>query len=113
MDRFNKGRGKVMYKSPIEVIQGEMTMEFENNVMKAVQNYNINVDKDALISALMYDRQQYEKGYQDAKAEYKDSLSFKELQDIILSIECKEAETYFVKGEILGLCAKRISERNQ
>lgn len=37
--------------------------------MQMVQDYGVRVDKEALIKALMYDRQQYEKGYADAKAE--------------------------------------------
>lgn len=57
------------YKSPIEVVVDEMhsqiMCDYENGIMKAIQRYNINVDKDELIKALQYDRQQYEKGYQD------------------------------------------------
>ena len=33
---------------------------------RAVQSYGINVDKDELIRALQYDREQYYKGYADA-----------------------------------------------
>lgn len=55
------------YKSPIEIIQGEMEMRFEGEVMKAVQNVGINVNKDELLKALAYDRDQYNKGYHDAE----------------------------------------------
>ncbi len=51
------------YESPITVIMGQMRMEQENNIYKAVQEYGVNVDKDELIKALQYDRDQYEKGY--------------------------------------------------
>lgn len=58
-----------MYKSPIEIIQEQMTMqmnmEMENGILKAVQRYNIDVDKEELLKALKYDREQYDKGYQD------------------------------------------------
>ena len=53
------------YKSPIEMIMGQMHMEIENGIYSAVQGYGINVDKEELIRALQYDRGQYEKGYAD------------------------------------------------
>lgn len=58
-----------MYESPIDIIYSDMQMKLENKVFKAVLNVGINVDKDELIKALSYERQQYEKGYADAKAE--------------------------------------------
>jgi len=58
------------YESPIEVIynrlQEQITMDFENNCIKAVQQYGFNVNKEELKKALQYDRGQYEKGYNDA-----------------------------------------------
>lgn len=101
-----------MYQSPIEIVYGQVEMEFENNVMQAVQKYGINVNKDDLISALMYDRHQYEKGYQDCKEEYKHSLTFDEIKDIVLAVESQEPEIQFIKGLILGSVVKKISEKN-
>ena len=34
--------------------------------MEVVQRYDINVNKEELIKALSYDRNQYDKGYKDA-----------------------------------------------
>ena len=51
------------YESPVKVIMGQMRMEQENNIFKAIQDYGVDVDKDELIKALQYDRDQYEKGY--------------------------------------------------
>ena len=60
------------YKSPIEIITEEMRIEqvkqLEDNIYKAIQKCNINIDKDELIKALNYDRQQYEKGFSDGVA---------------------------------------------
>lgn len=53
------------YKSPIELIIGQMRMAQENGIYKAVREQGIVVDKDELIKALRYDRGQYEKGYRD------------------------------------------------
>ena len=58
-----------MYKSPIEFIYGQMQAQLEGDVIKAVQNYGINVDKDELIRALRFDRDMYYKGYADGEAE--------------------------------------------
>lgn len=57
-----------MYESPVNVICDEMRTQIEGDVFKAIQNVGINVDKDKLIKALQYDRQQYEKGYADGYA---------------------------------------------
>lgn len=54
-----------MYESPIEVITNKLQLEYENNIMKVIQGYAINVNKEELIKALKYDRDQYRKGYED------------------------------------------------
>ena len=56
-----------MYKSPIDIYLDEMHTKIDDGVYGAVQNYGINVDKDELLKALRYDRQQYEKGFADGK----------------------------------------------
>lgn len=53
------------YESPIKEIIGELQTQQEENVIKAVQKVGIDVDKEELIKALQYDRQQYQKGYED------------------------------------------------
>lgn len=60
-----------MYKSPIEIIYGQMETQMEGNILRAVQKYDINVDKEELIRALQYDRGQYQKGYRDAMEKQK------------------------------------------
>lgn len=55
-----------MYKSPIEIICTGIEQQFENNILKAIQHYEIQIDKDELIKALNYDRDQYIKGYNEA-----------------------------------------------
>ena len=75
-----------MYKSPVEVIYGQLQTKFEGDVVKAVQSYNINVDRDELIKALAYDRDQYEAGCRDAMATIvrcKDCVYYKTVADII------------------------------
>lgn len=55
-----------MYESPISVIYNEVEENFENGIFKAIQKVDIIVDKEELVKALQYDRDQYRKGYEDA-----------------------------------------------
>ena len=69
-----------MYESPRKIISDEMKTKREGDVMTRIQSYGITVDKDALVKALEYDRNQYEEGYRDGYndaviAEFKTSLS--------------------------------------
>lgn len=55
------------YESPIEIWTNDFMTNLENDiekkVMKCIWKYDIKVDKNELIKALNYDRQQFEKGY--------------------------------------------------
>lgn len=63
------------YSSPISIYQetqremlNEIRKNFESEIMAIVQTKCvINIDKEELLKALQYDREQYEKGYQDGK----------------------------------------------
>lgn len=60
-----------MYKSPIEVFYQQVHVGIEESVedavYKAVKNVGSCVNKEELVQALMYDRDQYERGFEDAK----------------------------------------------
>lgn len=55
------------YQSPIEIMYNDISEEFENNLFRVIQECNITVDRKELIKALQYDRNQYEKGFEDGK----------------------------------------------
>lgn len=57
------------YKSPIELIMSDMQIRMEGKICNAVQNVGVNVDKEELLKALQYDRDQYQKGYDDRDSE--------------------------------------------
>lgn len=61
------------YESPITIMRrqlaNQINIQLEGKVLKAVMECNIDVNKDELIKALQYDREQYQKGYEDGKAE--------------------------------------------
>ena len=60
------------YFSPIELtykkISEELIEKQEGQVMQAIFESGITVNKEELIKALEYDRKQYEKGFKDGKA---------------------------------------------
>lgn len=62
-----------MYQSPINLYETAMQTiveQRENAIFAKVQDaFDVQVDKEELIRALQYDRDQYEKGYRDAKQE--------------------------------------------
>lgn len=62
------------YESPITLIQEDVGNAYnswvEDNVFKMVSSMDIKVDRDELIKALKYDRQQYERGYNVASLEF-------------------------------------------
>ncbi len=64
-------RFKEMYESPIEVIYSQvrtqLVEEEERQMLKAVHDVGVEVDRDELLKALRYDRDQYEKGFEDGK----------------------------------------------
>ena len=74
-----------MYESPLEKIYGEIQEEInkrdEEYILTLTRNVGYNVNRDELIKALQYDRDQYKKGYNDAKKEILDKI-YDTLNDI-------------------------------
>ena len=63
--------GKFKYECPIQInttekIASSLREAEEQYIIRYLQNMQIIVDKDELIKALQYDRDQYQKGYRDA-----------------------------------------------
>lgn len=58
-----------MYESPINLIEKQVAFDIEKTiegeVWKVTKEIGIDVNKEELIKALQYDRDQYEKGYYD------------------------------------------------
>ena len=59
------------YKSPINITFDELKFrlneDFERHVVEAIQSYQVEVDRDELIRALLFDRRQYDRGFEDGK----------------------------------------------
>lgn len=71
-----------MYNSPVKMIIGKMQMQQDGEIFRAVQEIGVNVDKDELLKALKYDRDQYDKGYNDGIKEFAERLRRKVDEDI-------------------------------
>ena len=80
-----------MYESPIKIIYGQMQTQMEGEILKAVMNTDIQVDKKELQRALQYDRKQYECGFIDGHV-----AAQKEL------VRCKDCK-HFCQTEIYDL----------
>lgn len=84
-----------MYESPIKVFQGNLEMQFEGEILKAVQRADITVDRDELIRALRYDREQYQKGFDDAR---------KGAVPVVQCKDCKHLVAVNVNGKGIPTC---------
>ena len=104
------------YESPINAFQKQIEMQverqMENHILKAVSEVGVTVDKEELLKALKYDREQYEKGYQDGlnanrwipcserlPEKYGDYLCCDDYGEVIFGYPCKTKEGFIVETE--------------
>lgn len=87
-----------MYKSPIQIYTDNhiesIKSEFDEQCMKAIVKVGVDVDKDELIKALKYDRNQYQKGYQDCideKVKFLEKELDIAIKDLCFSVKCADA----------------------
>lgn len=74
-----------MWESPIKVYE-QITEDRENHIMATIRQY-VDVDKDELMRALQYDRNQYEKGFEDGYLKGRADFAEK-IQEILK--ECRD-----------------------
>lgn len=99
------------YEAPIKIIMQEMQALQENQVYQAIQNIGVDVDKEELLKALSYDRNQYEKGYRAAKSEivHCKDCKYAKKNNVVLgipdysclktNIDCLDADDFCSYGE--------------
>ena len=70
-----------MYESPIDIVETtvnqicrEMAKQKEEQIYQTIIKIGVNVDKEELIKALSYDRDQYNKGFKDGVMEFAERL---------------------------------------
>lgn len=73
MDKDEIFEKEATYVSPITAeiheIQRNYNKKLDTLILNEIRKIGVKVDKDELIKALKYDRNQYEKGYADGKKE--------------------------------------------
>lgn len=101
-----------MYESPITQIMSDisthMIQEKENQLMMQMrQTIGYDLDKEELIKALQYDRDQYHKGFTDALK------NKQELSDLICDINPEEIAAQIASGNLHNWCLifKREAKR--
>lgn len=102
-----------MYESPIiqtmmSDISEQIVKEQENQFMYQIQQtIGYDIDKDELIKALQYDRDQYQKGYADAMK------NKKKLFDLVCDVNPEEIAAQIASGNLHNWCIilKREFER--
>jgi len=97
------------YSSPIE-IANRMTSQLEEDIMKVIFSYGIEVDKDELIKALAYDREQYEKGYADGqragerkKGKWIVTSEFEDCRYVKCN-QCKVTQVFYYNKPLTNFC---------
>lgn len=84
-----------MYESPISIIynqiESNLNEKIEKDIYEVVQKYGIIVDKEELLKALKYDRDQYQKGYVEGRnREYLNNLEqLKQIKEEINNLSTK------------------------
>jgi hypothetical protein len=100
-----------MYKSPITIITGQIKYEIENEIYRAVQEVGVSVDKEELIKALQYDREQYIKGYTDGIKKFAHQLKILlEAKAKLYSLSDKDCEFAIVQSTALKTVDNLVKE---
>ena len=72
-----------MYESAVRIIHDDLRVKQEESVLTVIQNLGIDVNKEELIKALQYDRNQYDEGYADGYEDAREDIE--RLNNIIVS----------------------------
>lgn len=87
-----------MWESPIQMITDDIIKDLvqkqDELLIESVRRVGFNIDKDELLKALNYDRDQYEKGYDDGRSA-RDS-------EIVRCKDCKHRNKYECNHIMLG-----------
>lgn len=94
------------YEPPIEItvmvnkMCDQIVEEKENQIVATIrEQYHVECDREELIKALNYDRQQYEKGYEDARRTFSASLPlYDAVYNYLLSHEVSEVLEVVLKA---------------
>lgn len=98
-----------MYESPIETyyfndIHYKITQDAEETIYECVAQIGLSINKKELIKALNYDRNQYNKGYNDALDEVREKIAFmsgdaKTVSDVLNILEEYKAAPTIIEAD--------------
>lgn len=86
LDKCYQELADMNYQSPVEVIYQGFETKLEGDIMEAIYSYGVDVDKDELIKALKYDRDQYRKGFEDGRKGTMDKIKAEVAREIFEEI---------------------------
>ena len=117
-DMCYEALSELSYQSPIEIIMGQLRVEreerVEGEIFKAIQEVGVTVDKDELVKALQYDRDQYAKGFKDGCKDDIDKLCQEIRADTVRKMQERlKAEMSFgryIQAEQIDQIAKEMLE---
>ena len=87
LDECYRELAEMNYKSPVNIINQGFQTKLEGDIYEAILSYGVDVDKDELIKALKYDRNQYEKGYIDGRKGKQGTIRREIAREIFKEIE--------------------------
>lgn len=96
-----------MWESPINIISKQLSSQSDGEVLKAVREVGIVIDKEELIKCIQYDRNQYDKGYKDGKTEA--------LKTAFELADCKNTECWdcaFGDADVVCRLKRLLKEQN-
>lgn len=87
LDKCYQELADMSYKSPIDVIYQGFQTKLEGDIFEAIYSYGVDVDKDELVKALKYDRDQYRKGFEDGSRLRTDTIKAEVAWEIFADID--------------------------
>lgn len=87
LDECYRELSSMTYQSPVNLIRQGVETKIEGDIFEAILNYGISVDKDELIKALQYDRNQYEQGFIDGCRHDTDTLKREVAREIFAELD--------------------------
>lgn len=100
-----------MYESPVNLIvqdiETQMVQKEEQMILEAIRKCDVVVNKEELIKAINYDRNQYTKGYKDGVSDVLNKI-MAEIED--LTYYCWEVSPRTVIDDVLKIIDKYKEE---
>lgn len=95
-----------MYTPPIQLFIQEEQAKIEDMIYTQIKKIGIDVDKEELLRALRYERDQYNEGYKEGKAKAIEEIA----KRMLARAQEYEKLDYFITAQELRYFAEEIKE---